>query len=97
MNILDRIDENNATIPGYLNADDTTVDTDVRGKPAGIVDNNSKPGSIAKRDIESSNADRYGRLINDYLENDGDQSTNLKFVMEDGSDLTKVRQFKGNK
>ncbi len=66
----------------------------------GIVDVNSKPGSLTNRDIYGSRSSdndvsKYGRLIKEYKENDEDQSPNLKFTIQNTPESSSIRSIEG--
>lgn len=85
----------NYTVPGYLNEDDSTVDTSVSNKTAGIIDTLSNAGSLEEVDLTENGDLRSSTTseVENRLEMDTDKAPNLKLVIDQNDD--DIRRMSG--
>ncbi len=85
----------NHTVPGYLNEDNSTVDTSVANKTAGIVDTLSNSGSLEEIDLKDNGDLRSSKdsEVDNRLEMDTDKAPNLKVVISQEDD--DIRRMSG--
>ena len=86
---------NGTTIPDYLDKDGNKVTANVSGKDAGIIDRDSRAGSLDVIDLTENGDLRADRNndVNNRLEPDTDKAPNIKVVIE--TNPRDDRTFKG--
>ena len=84
----------NATIPNYLNKDNSKVDVNVGNKVAGIIDTESNSGSLEEIDLTNDGDLRASaeNEVENRLEMDTDKAPNLKVVISQDDDDTRRMQ-----
>lgn len=81
----------NATVPNYLNSDNSKVDTSVGEKVAGIIDTESNCGSLEEIDLNNDGDLRSSTdsEVENRLEMDTDKAPNIKLIINQNDDDTR--------
>ncbi len=82
----------NATVPNYLGQDNSRVDTNVSNKVAGIISTQSNAGSLEEMDLTVDGDLRTSKTsqVEDRLEPDTDKAPNLKVVISQDDNDTRI-------